>query len=231
MNSLQEAPALHLARQLHNAREDERCHLARELHDELGALLTTARLDAARIRNRLQQAAATLPALPELLARLAHLVAALDEVAALKRRITEDLHPSVLKHFGLAAGLGSLLRDFHAQTGVAVQSSLQPVVLSPAAELALYRVVQEALNNTTRHARARHVLLELAQCHGQVQLSYRDDGVGFDTQQPARTAGGLQGMRCRVLALGGQWHLHSTPGQGTAIDAHLPLAVLPMAVP
>jgi signal transduction histidine kinase len=205
-----------LAHHLQTAREDERHRLARDLHDELGALLTSAKLDAARIRSRLAGAA------PEALERLAHLVETLDSIIALKRRIVEDLRPSALTHLGLVAALEILAHEFAEAAGVEVQCALAPVRLSTAAELVVYRLVQEALTNIGKHARARHVWLRLSEHEGSVEAAVRDDGVGFDTAVRPQSAFGLLGMHYRVEAEHGALSVSSAPGQGTRIEATLP---------
>lgn len=208
-----------LARHLETVREDERARLARDLHDELGALLTSARLDAARIRARLGDTA------PEAQERLAHLVQTLDTVVALKRRIIEDLRPSALAHLGLAITLDILAREFAEQTGLQIHCELVPTSLVPAAELTIYRLVQEALNNVAKHAGARQVWITLQAGAGQpVLLSVRDDGRGFRPGATGSTSHGLAGMRFRVEAEGGSLAIHSAPGQGTLIRATLPQA-------
>jgi len=207
-----------LASQLQRAREDERHRLARDLHDELGALLTSAKLDAARIRSRLAGVA------PEAEARLAHLTATLDSIIALKRRIVEDLRPSALTHLGLVASLEILLREFSDASGLAVHLALGDVRLAPPAELVVYRLVQEALSNVARHAAARQVWLTLAEQAGQVSVSVRDDGAGFDPAAPPATAFGLVAMRYRVEAEQGTLSVQAAPGQGTTVCAHLPAA-------
>lgn len=212
-----------LAQHLQTAREDERHRLARDLHDELGALLTSAKLDAARIKSRL---AAPVPLAAEALERLAHLAATLDEVIAVNRRIAEDLRPSALAHLGLVATLEILAREFTRSSGVAVHCALQPVPLAPAAELTAYRLVQEATTNVAKHARARNVWLTLGLDGGveggQVKLEVRDDGRGFDTTVPPRSAYGLVGMRYRVEAERGTLAVDAAPGRGTAIRVTLP---------
>lgn len=205
-----------LARHLQTVREDERGRLARDLHDELGALLTSAKLDAARIRSRLGGQA------PDALERLAHLVATLDQVIALKRRIAEDLRPSALVHLGLMATLEILAREFRARSGLAVHCDLQPVALSADAELTMYRLVQESINNLTKHAHAAQVWLQMRPRDGGVEVSVRDDGVGFDTGALPITSHGLLGMRFRVEAEGGTLALASSPGTGTRVTAWLP---------
>ena len=210
-----------LARHLQTAREDERGRLARDLHDELGALLTSAKLDAARIRPRLAAAA------PEAMDRLAHLVDTLNSSIALGRRIIEDLRPSTLSNLGLATTLEILAREFAERAGVKVHSQLQPVTLPPDAELAIYRVVQEAITNISKYAKARQVWIELAELDGQVEVSVRDDGVGFDAAAAPASAYGLLGMRFRVEAEGGTIALQSAPGQGTCVRVRLPKAAVP----
>ena len=207
-----------LARHLQTAREDERGRLARDLHDELGALLTSAKLDAARIRPRLAAAA------PEAMDRLAHLVDTLNSSIALGRRIIEDLRPSTLSNLGLATTLEILAREFAERAGIKVHCELQPATLRPDAELVIYRVVQEAITNISKYAKARQVWVTLAELDGQVEVSVRDDGVGFDTSAVPASAYGLMGMRFRVEAEGGTITLHSAPGQGTCVQARLPQA-------
>ncbi len=203
---------------LQMAREDERARLARDLHDELGALLTSAKLDAARIRARLAGSA------PEALERLAHLTQTLDGVIALKRRITEDLRPSSLDHLGLAVTLEILAREFTERSGVPVHLALQPVALSRGAALVAYRVVQAAVTNISKYAQARQVWITLAPAAGGVELSVRDDGVGFDAAAPKQSRYGLVGMRFRIEAERGSLAVQSAPGQGTRIVMSLPAA-------
>lgn len=201
---------------LQTAREDERHRLARNLHDELGALLTSAKLDAARIRSRLAGTA------PEALERLAHLVDTLNSSIALGRRIIEDLRPSTLSNLGLVATLEILARDFSTHSGITVHSDLAPVKLETDAELVVYRLVQESITNITKYARAKNVWIGLKAHEGQVEITVRDDGVGFDTRVQPRSAYGLVGMRYRVEAEGGSLSLVSALGQGTLIRVMLP---------
>jgi len=205
-----------LTHHLQTAREDERGRLARDLHDELGALLTSAKLDAARIKSRLAGTA------PEALERLSHLVETLNSGIAMKRRIIEDLRPSALSNLGLLAALEILTREFAEQSGLTVHNALEPVPLDADAELVVYRLVQEAFTNIAKYAKAKQVWVRLATLADQVQVSVRDDGVGFDTGKQPGTAHGLKGMRFRVEAEGGTLALQSAPGQGTLIQVSLP---------
>ena len=205
-----------LTHHLQTAREDERHRLARNLHDDLGALLTSAKLDAARIRSRLANTA------PDALELLTHLVGTLNSGIALGRRIIEDLRPSALSNLGLVATLEILGREFADSTNIQVHSALEPVELKATAELMVYRLVQEAITNITKYAKAQHVWISLSTRNGQVEVSVRDDGVGFDTRAKPQSAYGLVGMRYRVESEGGVLTLLSAPKQGTLIQATLP---------
>ena len=181
-------------------------------------MLTSAKLDAARIKSRLAGTA------PEAQERLAHLVVTLNSSIALGRRIIEDLRPSTLANLGLVPALEILAREFAVRSGVEVQCALVPVKLSAGAELVVYRLVQEAITNLSKHAKARHVWLSLGTGNSQVEVSVRDDGVGFDTGTPPTSAYGLLGMRFRVEAEHGSLSVVSAPGQGTTVRVALPQA-------
>jgi signal transduction histidine kinase len=206
-----------LAQHLQTIREDERSLLARELHDELGALLTAAKLDVARLKSRLGAASR------EALERLAHLNETLNGGIALKRRIIEDLRPSSLSNLGLVAALEILLREFSARSEIPIEATLEGVELSPAAQLTVYRLVQEALTNIAKYAKAKKITVTLAP-HGDsaVRVAVHDDGIGFDDSVPRIARHGLIGMRFRVEAEGGDMRLQSAPGEGTLIEATLP---------
>ncbi len=205
-----------LATYLQEVREDERGHLARELHDELGALLTAAKLDVARIRSRLGSS------VPEATERLEHLISTLNSGIALKRRIVEDLRPSSLSHLGLVASLEILTREFAERSGIEIKTALASVELGGSAQLTVYRLVQESLTNMSKYAKATHADITLQNNDDQVIIEVSDNGQGFDTDKVATTSHGLAGMRHRVEAAGGQLFIESSPGKGTHIRANLP---------
>lgn len=216
-----------LATHLQNVREEERGHLARELHDELGALLTAAKLDVARLKSRLGPQAA-----PEIAQRLQHLTEALNSGIALKRRIIEDLRPSSLSNLGLSASLEILAREFSERSGAEVTTSLEPVQLDESRQLTVYRLVQESLTNVGKYAEARQVEINLHNYGGQVEVDIKDDGKGFDPARMKPSTHGLAGMRHRVEAAGGRLAVASAPGNGTRISAVLPASPpAPAALP
>ena len=205
-----------LATHLQRVREEERGHLARELHDELGALLTAAKLDVARLKSRMGEAA------PEVAQRLQHLTETLNSGIALKRRIIEDLRPSSLANLGLTASLEILAREFSERSGIEVACSLEPVELDEDRQLTIYRTVQESLTNVGKYAEAKQVDISVRTYSNHVEVEVRDDGRGFDVQTTKPTTHGLAGMRHRVEAAGGRLNVQSRPGQGTRVLATLP---------
>ncbi|HET9977210.1 MAG TPA: CHASE3 domain-containing protein [Burkholderiaceae bacterium] len=206
-----------LARHLQTVREDERSRLARELHDELGGLLTAAKLDVARLRKRLPGAA------PEVSERIDHLATTLDTGIALKRRIIEDLRPSSLVNLGLQPTLEIQCAEFAKTADIKVEAHIEPLRLTPDRELVIYRFIQEALTNVAKYAKARIVRVRLSRSGALAQVEVEDDGVGFDPAHVRLGAHGLAGMRFRVQSVGGQWGLRSAPGQGTIVQARLPM--------
>ena len=206
-----------LANHLQQVREEERGHLARELHDELGALLTAAKLDVARLKSKIDATA------PDIAERLKHLTETLNSGIALKRRIIEDLRPSSLSNLGLTAALEILTREYAERAGIEVETSLEAVQLPDAAQLTVYRMVQEALTNIGKYAKASKVLVSVHGYPTHVSVQVRDDGVGFDPGTVRPTSHGLAGMRHRVEAAGGRLTLTSRPGNGTLLSAVLPL--------
>jgi signal transduction histidine kinase len=194
-----------LARHLQSVREDERGRLARELHDELGGLLTAAKLDVARVKSRLKGAP------PEIFERIGHLSSSL-----------EDLQPSSLTNLGLTAALEVLCREFSKRLDVKVDSAFDEVVLADDVRLTAYRVVQEGLTNVAKYARATQVSVRLVDDASMAALSIQDNGAGFDTARVPQIARGLAGMRFRVVSHGGRFDVTSRPGAGTTIEVRLP---------
>ena len=205
-----------LATHLQNVREDERSHLARELHDELGALLTAAKLDVARLKSRLGTNQ------PEAIERLAHLTTTLNSGIALKRRIVEDLRPSSLSHLGLVASLEILAREFEKRADLSITTDLENVDLGGSAQLTVYRLVQESLTNIGKYAEATEVVISLQNMGGYVTAEVLDNGKGFNVNGVNPSSHGLTGMRHRVEAAGGRFAVASSPNQGAKITAVLP---------
>jgi len=205
-----------LATHLQNVREDERGHLARELHDELGALLTAAKLDVARLKSRLADN------FPEASERLEHLTSTLNTGIALKRRIVEDLRPSSLSHLGLVASLEILAREFEERSGLLITTDLETVELCGSAQLTVYRLVQESLTNIAKYANAAQVEISVHNFDNFMTVNVKDNGKGFKLESIGPGSHGLAGMRHRVEAAGGKLTVASAENRGTQVSAVLP---------
>jgi signal transduction histidine kinase len=206
-----------LATHLQQVREEERGHLARELHDELGALLTAAKLDVARLKSRLGAQPS-----PEITQRLQHLTEALNSGIALKRRIIEDLRPSSLANLGLTASLEILAREFSERSGIEVATTLEQSELDESRQLTVYRLIQESLTNVGKYAEAKQVDISVRNYGNHVEVDIKDDGKGFNVSEIRTSTHGLAGMRHRVEAAGGRLTVISAPNSGTRISAVLP---------
>ena len=204
-----------LATHLQDVRETERGYLARELHDELGSLLTAAKLDVARLKSRLLDA-------PDATQRLQHLTELLNSGIALKRRIIEDLRPSSLSNLGLVASLEILGREFAERSGIQVQMALEPVIMDESRQLTIYRMVQESLTNIGKYAEATEATIVLKNYANHVIVEVADNGKGFEPRRVHPSTHGLAGMRHRVEAARGRLTISSTPGRGTRLSALLP---------
>lgn len=206
-----------LATYLQQVVEQERARLARELHDELGALMTSAKLDVARMSRHLPAGA------QELSERLTHLKSTLSEAVALKRQIMEDLYPSALRNLGLVPALDMLVRKFAERSDIEIHADLQALSLEANTQLTVYRLVQEALTNIAKHARADHVRIRVFQDADSACVHVRDNGRGFDLHAEAMGTHGLAGMRHRLRSCGGELRIETAPGEGTEIIGRIPL--------
>ncbi|MGI4884843.1 MAG: ATP-binding protein [Janthinobacterium lividum] len=193
------------------AQEEERRRIAEALHNGVGQLLYATRLH--------------LDALPPSAAVQAG-QGLLSEAIRAARTMSFELTPSVLEDLGLPAALRELARRIPAaQLAVDLNLSNLDAPLPAPLATAVYRAVQELLNNVMKHARAREVFVQVAREGPEVHLSVEDDGVGFDAAAPGAPQGlGLAGIRTRVGLLGGTLTIRARPGQGTGVFLVLPVA-------
>ena len=211
-----------LSRRLVEAQETERRHIARELHDQVGQALTVAQLNL--------QAIIRLPAAETLNGRLNDTLAVLGQVLEQVRSLSLELRPSLLDDLGLPAALRWYTERQAATAGLKIQLVTDPLErrLDPVIETGCFRLVQEALTNVARHARAQNVTVALHEENSHLHLRVRDDGVGFEVatvrEQAVRGASlGLLGMEERAALAGGELEFKSAPGRGTEVHAWFPL--------
>ncbi|GHA54106.1 sensor histidine kinase [Pontibacter akesuensis] len=207
------------------AQEEERRRVARDLHDEVGAMLALVKLNLHQLINN--------AAVKDegLLTAGYNIKQQLDDVLSSVRRISHDLMPVVLEKMGLAQALEALRRSFMS-TGllrITVKYNEKNRRLQAKHELLLFRMVQELLNNTLKHAQASEVTLDLFFGEDRTELIYMDNGKGFDLgslQNRQNTEGGLgiMSLQSRAALMGGDITITSAPGKGTKAEITLPVA-------
>ncbi len=212
-----------LARELVSAEEAERRRIARELHDQTGQQLAALILEQKRLKDSLQgnsEAEASLQRLDELANRIGQHVHAL----------AFELRPTSLDDVGLARALENYINDWSSRSGIPADFHASAVEgeqrMAPEAETALYRIVQEALHNVSRHAGKASVSVILERRDSHVQAIVEDTGHGFDVEEHLQKRSsehlGIGGMQERAALLGGKVTIESTPGQGTTVFARIP---------
>lgn len=206
--------------ELQTVQEQERSRLARGLHDELGGLLLAARMDATWLLQHSSNADVRAQQL-----RLRRLVEALDQGIDLKRRVIEELRPTLLDNMGLVAAVRWQVNETCMRAGLHCACHFpdtEPVV-DPQIAIALFRVVQEALANVVKHARAQSVDVTLDVCETHLLLVVADDGKGIDpTALRTPQAHGIAGMNHRMSAVGGTLQVTRAADGGTQVRALVP---------
>ncbi|MEW7847753.1 CHASE3 domain-containing protein [Massilia aurea] len=211
-----------LSRHLIRVSEEEKSRLARELHDEMGANLTAIGIDLATVIDGLRMSE------PELADKLGRARRTLVDTVQLKRRIIENLRPSLLDNMGLSAALQSYCADYARVTSLDCDALIDPEAdgAGPTQAIALFRITQEALNNIAKYAKARNVIVNLTHEPDGWGLEITDDGIGIPEGTLGRTKShGLLGMRERALLLGGTLVIErGVNGVGTCVRALIPTA-------
>ena len=217
----QAAELTELYRHLQHVQEEERARLSRGLHDELGGVLLVARMDVTWLQQNPPHD------LAEYRARLERIRAALDQGIDLKRWVVEELRPTLLDTMGLVAALRWQIEETCGRAGLVCRQLFpesEPVFTRSGA-ITLFRVVQEALTNIIKHARAKEVDIALEFTAQHAVLTIADDGAGSTSEALTRPkAHGVAGMRHRVHVLGGRLDIRTAPGAGTRIRVQVPLA-------
>jgi signal transduction histidine kinase len=206
-----------LAEAREKAALEERQRLARELHDSVSQALYGIALGAQTALERLED---NPPGAGE---PLDYVLSLAEAGMAEMRALIFELRPESLEEEGLVAALGKQVAALEARHGIEVEDDLceEPPVPLPVKE-AVYRIAQEALHNTVRHARAGKVMISLARDPGSTSVEIRDDGLGFDAGADFPGHLGLRSMRERAARIGGTLEVSSSPGSGTTVRARIP---------
>jgi signal transduction histidine kinase len=210
-----------LLRRLFAAQEDERRRISREMHDDLGQQVSALRMKIEALKRDSSGHA-------NLGVQLASLEAMVKQLDSDVDLIAWQLRPAALDDLGLGAALTSYAKGWSEHFDVRAElhvSGMEANRLTTERETALYRIIQEALNNVAKHAHARNVSIALQCWSDRVSLIVEDDGVGFDRERIVASVDkqlGLVGMRERVSLLGGTLDVESQPGCGTTVVARIP---------
>ena len=207
-----------LGEQLVLAHEQEQRRIARELHDQIGQDLTALKIILSRGKNvGAEQAVKTLKEAEALT----------EEILQTVRNICGTLRPQVLDDLGLVAGLQWHVKTFSARTGLDVTFDIGPIDesrLSPLVKSTIFRVIQEALTNVSRHAETKTASIMLGTRNGSIEFSVRDGGKGFEPAEAMKKAStGLSSMRERLSLVQGRFEMSSSPGMGAIVRAYIPL--------
>ncbi|MCB9105888.1 MAG: GAF domain-containing protein [Anaerolineales bacterium] len=211
-----------LSHRLVEVQEKERRYVARELHDEAGQALALLKLELRLLEQDLDK--------PEAIRE--HLTAlnrTTSYVSENLHRLAKDLHPATLEHLGLVPALRQFVESFGKQHHLILHFEtigLENQRLPQTIEINLYRIVQEALANSVRHARATHASVLIERREASIVTIAEDNGRGFDPDDTARTSGrlGLLSMRERADMMGGVFEIESSPGTGTTVYVEIPYA-------
>jgi len=217
-------PMSDLSRHLLRAQEEERKRISRELHDEAGQGLMVLRLQLGML------AAGAEPALNR---KIQEAMDMLDRTIGDLRRLIGRLSPRVLDELGLLAAIRKEARELSKTTGMKAHLQLPDALegLDHEIEIAIYRAVQEALNNIAKHAKAEQFWVELDVEHGSIRVRVEDDGIGFGRNGSSSSGRsfGLVGMRERIAALAGSVRIQSRKGRGTRVKVIVPAATASIA--
>lgn len=213
-----------LSNHLQVVREEEKSKLARDIHDELGGILVSAKMDVAWVEKRVRERDA------ESAVKLERALQLLDDGVQVKRRITEELRPTLLDNLGLSAAIDWQVHEICNRAGLKCTIAMPPdeSAIPPNVSIAIYRIVQEALTNIVKYAHARNVNVDLGATGGTLTLLVEDDGVGISPDaQNHHLSHGISGMRQRVRALHGDFAIARRAEGGTTIEVNIPIAPAP----
>ena len=207
-----------LAGRLMTAQDDERRRIARDLHDDLSQKLAYLSMDIGKLATR--------PSSRDLLPDLRPLQLRAADAAETVRRVSHELHPSILDDIGLEAALEQYCEEFERRSGISTHFTSRNIPESIASEVAssIYHIAQECLRNVSKHAKSETVSVALESVDGVLRLSVKDQGVGLRVKQQEAAKGiGFVAMQERAHLVNGKFHVESKSGEGTEVMVEVPV--------
>jgi len=212
------------ASHLQNVREEEKIALAREIHDDLGQILVALKIDMGLLKQKVIKSN-VFAGSKDILAKFDNMVILIDDTIKTARRIMNGLRPEQIELLGFVEATKTYLLDFEERHHISCQfnHAILELEMSTSQAVALFRIVQEALNNIVKHAKATVIIINLTNPAGKLMLEIIDNGVGFDTNKNGRQESyGLIGMKERVFLLEGELNITSKIGEGTTVKVEIP---------
>jgi signal transduction histidine kinase len=217
INELEKDKKLLTAEAMLKGQEEERSRIAKDLHDGLGGMLSGAKLSLNNMKENIFLS-------PENQQSFEQSIAMLDRTISELRKVAHNLMPDILVKFGLDEALKEFCCSIETSTGIDViyQQLGEDRKLSPQAEITIYRIVQELVNNALKHADAKQIIVQLTKNHVKAGVTVEDDGNGFDVNDPLLKKGaGLINIMSRVDYFKGTLDINSQPGKGTSVNIEL----------
>jgi PAS domain S-box-containing protein len=212
------------ASHLQNVREEERSALAREIHDDLGQILVALKIDIGLLKQKILKNEAFVMSV-DILSRFDNLSSLIDNTIKTARRIMNGLRPEQLELLGLEVAIKEYLRDFENrhQLDCQFRSTISELEINHQQTLVYFRILQEAMTNIVKHAKATNVIVELGSFQNILYMEITDNGVGFDIKNSGRNDSyGMIGMKERVFILKGELTITSKVGEGTKVRVEIP---------
>ena len=212
----------HLTTYLQDVREEERTRIGREIHDVLGGILTVLKMDLDWLSKKIRA--------NPMHDRIKSLHELAGEAIETARRVSRNLRPNVLDNLGLLGAIEWLVRDFEQRTNIkcVLESTVSNLICSNKNhETGIFRIIQEAFTNITRHAQATRVGVELIEDEESILINIKDNGVGIRQEQILNSESfGIIGMNERAQQFGGSLSISGTPTQGTLVTLKIPLFII-----
>lgn len=202
------------------AQEEERSRIAKDMHDEIGSKLNVISLHTQQLKNLMSNHTGMLES-------IGFITETIHDTIGTTRRIAHDLLPPTLEEFGLYEATQELC-DAYTSTGkldISLDADRNCVIDNRLIELNLFRILQELVNNSLKHGHAKKIEIKCAFNNGQLQISYKDNGKGFDSTQKRKSKGlGMNSIDSRIKIIKGKWDYSSSPGNGMEAQIYLSLA-------
>ena len=198
-------------------REDERARISREIHDEFGQSMTILKLDLNWMRENLENKIQSIE-------KINKLIEISNDLIKNIQRISSELRPRMLDDLGLVSSIEWYCGEFEERTGINCKLSLDDIIISNSEKkLAYFRILQEALTNVARHAKAKNIIIKLKKLKKSIKLIIIDDGTGMEIEKLSSiNSTGIMGMKERVRLCNGNLKITSKIGVGTKLTTIIP---------